>query len=73
MNCQFSGTTCCIVLTRGPWLITANVGDSRAIVCDKDGKCTALSRDHKPDNSEEKKRILSSGGRVRALINPNNG
>lgn len=38
-NCQFSGTTCSIVLTRGPQVISANSGDSRAIVVDKDGKC----------------------------------
>ena len=38
-NCQFSGTTCSIVLTRGPQVISANSGDSRAIIVDKDGKC----------------------------------
>lgn len=68
-DCKFSGTTCSIVLTRGPQLISANAGDSRAIVVDKDGKPRALSRDHKPDSPDEHARIMASGGRVRPLIN----
>lgn len=36
-NCQFSGTTCSIVLARGPQVVSANAGDSRAIIVDKYG------------------------------------
>jgi serine/threonine protein phosphatase PrpC len=72
-DCKFSGTTCSIVLTRGPQLISANAGDSRAIIVDKDGRARALSRDHKPDTPEEHQRIIARGGRVRPLINQQAG
>jgi len=36
-NSQFSGTTCSIVLTRGPQVISANSGDSRAVIVDRNG------------------------------------
>jgi serine/threonine protein phosphatase PrpC len=68
-NCLFSGTTCSVVLTRGPQVISANAGDSRAIIVDKFGKAKQLSRDHKPDCEDEHKRIMAAGGRVRALLN----
>lgn len=72
-DCKFSGTTCSVVVTRGPQLISANAGDSRAIVVDKDGNARALSRDHKPDCPDEHARIMASGGRVRPLINQQAG
>lgn len=68
-NCQFSGTTCSIVLARGPQVISANAGDSRAIIVDKYGAVKQLSRDHKPDCPDEIIRIKKSGGRVRPLLN----
>lgn len=68
-NCQFSGTTCSIIVTRGPQIVSANAGDSRAIIVDKVGNCKQLSRDHKPDSKDEKARILSKGGRVKPLVN----
>ena len=45
----------------------ANVGDSRAVLgrlIDNEWKHIDLSRDHKPDDREENKRIISKGGRV---------
>ena len=68
-DCKFSGTTASIVITRGPQIISANAGDSRAILCDKYGNVRPLSEDHKPDTPSENQRILSCGGRVRPLIN----
>jgi serine/threonine protein phosphatase PrpC len=41
----------------------ANVGDSRCLVFDR-GQIFALSKDHKPTDPEEKKRIEHSGGYV---------
>ena len=39
-----------------------NVGDSRAILCDKNGKSKKLSDDHKPNTVKEKARIKKAGG-----------
>ncbi|PRP79856.1 protein phosphatase [Planoprotostelium fungivorum] len=49
-----------------PWnILVGNVGDSRAMLA-RDGKTlVSLSDDHKPNNPEEHKRIIDSGGMVR--------
>lgn len=44
-------------------LQVGNVGDSRVIAC-INGKCEALTEDHKPNNTEERYRIEACGGRV---------
>jgi len=62
-----SGATCLSILISGNFITCSNVGDSRAIL----GRCMRgawsvhqLSWDHKPDNPQELKRILGSGGSV---------
>jgi serine/threonine protein phosphatase PrpC len=43
----------------------ANVGDSRAIMSKNRGKeIVELTNDHKPNNPNEKRRIIESGGKV---------
>jgi serine/threonine protein phosphatase PrpC len=43
----------------------ANVGDSRAVLSSERGqKVTELSRDHKPSEPDEEKRILELGGKI---------
>ena len=43
----------------------ANLGDSRAIlVGDRFSKCYQISKDHKPSNIEEQKRIIEAGGKI---------
>ena len=61
------------MLTRGPQLVCANAGDSRAIVVNQEGVPHALSRDHKPDDADEHERIMARGGRVRPIINQHLG
>ncbi|KAJ0058825.1 hypothetical protein NL108_000532, partial [Boleophthalmus pectinirostris] len=52
-----AGTTCLVALLSDRELTVANVGDSRGVLCDKDGNAVALSHDHKPYQLKERKRI----------------
>jgi serine/threonine protein phosphatase PrpC len=76
-NSNFSGTTCVIVFQIGNNLISANVGDSRAILIYNDDpkddkleepKISELSIDQKPELPEEKKRIYKMGGIVDQML-----
>ena len=44
-------------------IVTANVGDSRAVLC-RNGVAVDLSRDHKPNDEDEMERIEKLGGSV---------
>ncbi|XP_019663172.1 protein phosphatase 1L isoform X1 [Ailuropoda melanoleuca] len=61
-SCIASGTTCLIALLSDKDLTVANVGDSRGVLCDKDGNAIPLSHDHKPYQLKERKRIKRAGG-----------
>ena len=64
---QLPGTTAgCTAVTafvRGDQLIVANSGDSRGVLC-RNGRSIALSKDHKPTDEPESKRIVRAGGYV---------
>lgn len=65
---NFVGSTAvAVVLHENPGgfrtLISANVGDSRAILS-RNGKAVELTKDHKPTAEGERKRILQAGGRI---------
>ena len=64
IDTTFSGTTCVMVFQIGTHIICANVGDSRAILVNSKNDIVKLSRDHKPELPEEKKRIESKGGEI---------
>ncbi|KAK9145411.1 hypothetical protein Sjap_005314 [Stephania japonica] len=57
------GSTASTAVFVGNHLYVANVGDSRTVVS-KAGKAIPLSEDHKPNRSDERKRIESAGGVV---------
>eukprot|EP00262_Sarcandra_glabra_P001667 TRINITY_DN1178_c0_g1_i2.p1 TRINITY_DN1178_c0_g1~~TRINITY_DN1178_c0_g1_i2.p1 ORF type:complete len:350 (-),score=71.30 TRINITY_DN1178_c0_g1_i2:50-1099(-) len=57
------GSTASTAVLIGTHLIVANVGDSRAVIS-KSGKAIPLSEDHKPNRSDERKRIENAGGVV---------
>ncbi|KAG6490227.1 probable protein phosphatase 2C 52 [Zingiber officinale] len=57
------GSTASTAVLIGKQLFVANVGDSRAVIC-KAGKAIPLSDDHKPNRSDERKRIEDAGGIV---------
>ncbi|KAM0834689.1 hypothetical protein ACQ4PT_063422 [Festuca glaucescens] len=58
-----AGSTASTAILVGGRLVVANVGDSRAVVS-KGGKAIAVSRDHKPDQTDERQRIEEAGGFV---------
>ncbi|KAM2318558.1 hypothetical protein ACFX1S_002140 [Malus domestica] len=57
------GSTASTAVLVGNHLYVANVGDSRTVIS-KAGKAIALSEDHKPNRSDERKRIENAGGVV---------
>lgn len=69
IDTTFSGSTCVGIIFTNEKLYCANVGDSRGII----GKYNKynnkwyynqISRDHKPTDLDEKKRIIRFGGRI---------
>ena len=71
-----SGSTICLGILSNKNLIFANLGDSRAILCScyninnqQIWKSSQLTKDHKPIDKSERKRIVASGGTVSRLIN----
>ncbi|ONK78879.1 uncharacterized protein A4U43_C01F510 [Asparagus officinalis] len=58
-----AGSTASTAIIVGDKLIVANVGDSRAVIS-RGGKAIAVSRDHKPDQTDERQRIEDAGGFV---------
>ena len=70
-----SGSCAIVVLIVGTHWYVANVGDSRALLsCNNGSKIYTLSRDHKPSDEAEKKRIITNGGQIyhRTAITPTN-
>ncbi|CAL4994928.1 unnamed protein product [Urochloa decumbens] len=63
LQAPMAGSTAVTAIIVGDRLLVANVGDSRAIIC-KGGQAIAVSRDHKPDQTDERQRIEDAGGFV---------
>ena len=61
------GTTAVVALVQDDALTIAHVGDSRGVLCRKNGQALALTQDHKPELPEEKRRIEALGGFVSYL------
>jgi protein phosphatase PTC2/3 len=60
-----SGSCAIVVLIIGDTCFVANVGDSRALMSGSGGlKIYPLSRDHKPCDEAERKRIIEAGGQI---------
>ena len=61
---DLEGSTAVVVYMCDNAIVTANLGDSRAILC-RGHKAIPLTVDHKPDSTKERKRIEDLGGRVK--------
>jgi len=57
------GSTAVVSMISAHHIIIANVGDSRAVLM-REGVSLRLSRDHKPDQEDEERRIRQNGGRI---------
>ena len=74
INSLFSGSTCVSVIYTPEKLIVPNIGDSRAVLGrlinkeTNEYKAIELSRDHKPTEKDEEKRILENDGRIQPFI-----
>ena len=58
------GSTCNAAFIRGNKLSTANAGDSRCVLCQKNGSAIAMSTDHKPTDAAEYIRLQENGFKV---------
>jgi serine/threonine protein phosphatase PrpC len=65
INIQDVGSTCLLSILTNDKLQIVNVGDCRAVICQKNGLAKALTIDHKPDWINEKKRITKLGGKIK--------
>ena len=61
---HFSGSTCILLFQLNNFLITANTGDSKAIMVKNNNEFIELNEEHKPENPIEKNRIENAGGVV---------
>ena len=71
IDCSLSGSTCTTLIINLEKIICANLGDSRAVLAKQEnGMYTAinLSKDHKPSDPNEMKRILIKGGRIKPFF-----
>lgn len=67
-----AGCTACVALFTKDSIICANSGDSRCVLA-RGTTAVEMSQDHKPDNTEELRRIEAAGGfveegRVRGIL-----
>ncbi|XP_021853250.2 probable protein phosphatase 2C 14 [Spinacia oleracea] len=58
-----SGSCCVTVLIEGTEMVVSNLGDCRAVLC-RGGVAEALTKDHRAEMVEERKRIEDKGGYV---------
>ena len=68
IDCRLSGSTCTTLIINLEKIICANLGDSRAVLAKyENGTYNSfnLSNDHKPNDSNEMKRFLLNGGRIK--------
>ena len=74
IDCSLSGTTCTSLIITLDKIICANIGNTRAILAKFENgyyNTVNLSRDHKPTESDEIKRILAEGGVIKQLYDKN--
>ncbi len=60
-----SGSCAIVIFVHNNVCYAANLGDSRAVlVSEQFSKCYQITKDHKPSNPDEQKRIIEAGGKI---------
>ena len=70
MESDMAGTTVASLIITPDKIICPNLGDSRAILFKYENNlyfCKNLSRDHKPSEPEENRRIINNNGRIKKI------
>ena len=76
-NIEYSGSTCITIFLhkkKANKLFISNIGDSRSIIIKKQNNeylFYQLSRDHKPSEKDEAKRIIENGGEIMQIEDEN--
>ena len=76
IDCSLSGSTCTTLIVSPDKIISASAGDTRAVLARyENGQYNAinLTRDHRPTESDEMKRILNSNGRIKQYTDKKTG
>jgi serine/threonine protein phosphatase PrpC len=64
INCRTIGSTAVFALRFGQYLYLVNIGDSTGVVIDNQGNLLIKTKNHKPDDKDEKNRIEKHGAKV---------
>ena len=77
IDSTYSGSTCTSLIFTPKKFFTINVGDSRCILAKYNNKnkkyfSKILTKDHKPNDINEKNRIIFNGGKIEPYKNNNN-
>ena len=70
MESDMAGTTVVSLIITADKIICPNLGDSRAVLFKYENNlyfCKNLSRDHKPSEPEENRRIINNNGRIKKI------
>lgn len=60
-----SGSCALVIFIYQNICYAGNLGDSRAVLVSEGGsKCYQITKDHKPSNADEQKRIMEAGGKI---------
>ncbi len=68
INC---GSCAIVVIIKNNKIYSANLGDSKAILC-KNGKAIKLSNDHSVNSESECERVIKAGGYIKTIIKEKN-
>ena len=71
MESDMAGTTVVSLIITADKIICPNLGDSRAVLFKFENNlyfCKNLSRDHKPSEPEENRRIINNNGRIKKIF-----